>query len=218
MIKKPRGQSLVEALFVVVFTAIIMFAFLQICIIAVDDMTANEAAFTAMRSAAVTGGGEAKFNEAKNRVKKYLVNFYPFTVSETTSRMLGSFGFSNSSTVGTFFNRKNESEDNNEEESVSSDDSDSFVTMHKPVTASRKTYDYSNNVLTDHTVKIYYFTRVMFGSLVAKKTSRREMTDKILGKSGSRRYQSARSRMVPSPDSAYYNKAYPGARNFEDEE
>jgi Tfp pilus assembly protein PilV len=49
-----KGQSMLEALFVVVFTTVIMFAFIQICIMTVDDMIANEAAFVAMRSAAVT--------------------------------------------------------------------------------------------------------------------------------------------------------------------
>lgn len=217
MIKKISGQSLVEALFVVVFTTVIMFAFLQICIIAVDDMTANEAAFAAMRSAAVTSGSDNdKLDEAKNRAKNYLLVFYPFTFSETASRAAGSFGLSNSDKVGSFFGRQNDNRD--EEEDITATDDSRFVTMHKPATANRKTTDYSNKAVTDYTVKIYYFTRVMFGSLVAKNTSKRENEDILLGRSGSRRYQSARNRMVPSPDQAYYYKAYPGARNFEEEE
>jgi hypothetical protein len=69
-----KGQSMLEALFVIAFTTIIMFAFIQICIMSVDDMIANEAAFVAMRSAAVT---KSKFRakEAEERVKNYLAFF-----------------------------------------------------------------------------------------------------------------------------------------------
>ncbi|MDR3275011.1 MAG: hypothetical protein LBS81_03385 [Endomicrobium sp.] len=67
-----KGQSMLEALFVVIFITVIMFAFIQICIMGVDDMIANEAAFVAMRSSAVTKS-RVRVNEAENRVKNYLI-------------------------------------------------------------------------------------------------------------------------------------------------
>ncbi|GHT42686.1 hypothetical protein AGMMS49921_08490 [Endomicrobiia bacterium] len=68
------GQSSIEALLVVVFTKIIMFAFIQICIITVYDMIANEAAFVAMRSAAVTESN-LRTKEAENKIKHILDSF-----------------------------------------------------------------------------------------------------------------------------------------------
>ncbi|MDR3112846.1 MAG: hypothetical protein LBU09_00535, partial [Endomicrobium sp.] len=51
---------------------------------------------------------------------------------------------------------------------------------------------------------------IMFGSIVSKQMSKR------LFFGGSARYSSSRSRMIPSPDQDYYDKAYPGANKFKD--
>ncbi|MCL2484831.1 MAG: hypothetical protein FWF00_05100 [Endomicrobia bacterium] len=216
MIKNSSGQSLIEALFVVVFTTIIMFAFLQICIMVVDDMTLNEAAFVAMRSVSVTkGDSKDKVKEAEKWAKNYLRPYYsslnPFSNIEKLLDK-SNFGYSDKKTVWEFY-RKNGNpadEEPDEEEEIESENNASEA--FKVYTRSKKAAeqidwdkDYSGNIIRPHTAKIYYYTRVMFGSLVAKDTSR-----------GNRRYLSSRSRMVPSPDSDYYYKAYPGARNFDE--
>ena len=196
---------MVEALFVVVFTTIIMFAFLQLCITVVDDMTANEAAFVGMRSAAVTEGSVSaennkKLTEAKSRVKKYMLIYYPLAYAGGGDINPSKFVFSSKDKVKPYFiNTSEQSEEEPEDDGIA-------IWADTRNTAK----DYSGRNVSAHTVKIYYFTRVMFGSLMAKDNSVRAFPY-----SGSRRYQSARSRMVPSPDSGYYYKSFPGAQNFE---
>jgi len=207
--KNNSGQSMLEALFVVVFTTVIMFSFLQICIMAVDDMTANEAAFVAMRSAAVTIGnaksdGNGKLKEAKSRVENYMLLFYPFSIIYKGDTSPSKFAYSDKKTVDKYFHAENSDGEEN-------DDTGDSIAIYPNDDSGKKSYDYSDNLVHSHTVKIYYFTRVMFGSLVAKLTYKK---DAIY--SGARRYQSARSRMVPSPDWKFYYKAYPGAKNFDE--
>ena len=201
---KNKGQSLIEALFVVVFTTIIMFAFIQICIIAVDDMIANEAAFVAMRSAAVTRN-KWRAEEAEKRAKNYLKFFYPFSSLGTSNFTPSHFVFSDKKTVEKYFKESDKYEKDDSKEifadTNSSDPESKSVRIWK---GEKTTRDHSGKIIAKETVKIYYFTRVLFGSLVSKGNSFKN-----------RRYQSARKRMVPSPDEEYYYKAFPGAKKFE---
>ena len=162
MKKKNAGQSLTEALFVVVFTTIIMFAFLQVCIMVVDDMTANEAAFVAMRSAAVTKKSERP-EEVKNRVNTYLSVYYPFLLLNnfTDSSIVnhlnrGSFVYSNKKEVVDYFGSGENSGEADGEESE-----DSVTIYKKNYSRREEAKDYSGNIIESNTVKIYYFTRVM---------------------------------------------------------
>ena len=206
--KKNSGQSMIEALFVVVFTTIIMFSFIQLCVMVVDDMSANEAAFVAMRSAAVTGGtatdsNSDKAKEAKNRVETYMVIFYPLSIAVKGDFSPSKFAYSDKNSVDSYFHDSNNDD-------TGDDDSGDSVTIYKNDDSGNKSSDYDGYRVQSYTVKVYYFTRIMFGSIVAKLTSTKDFLY-----SGSRRYQSARSRMVPSPDWRYYNKAFPEADNFE---
>ncbi|MDR1418300.1 MAG: hypothetical protein LBI80_04000 [Endomicrobium sp.] len=196
--KYDKGQTLLEALFVIVFTTIIMFAFLQVCIIVVDDMVANEAAFVAARSASVT---ESKFRlkEVQNRAKSYILFFYPLAIFSNTKFNPSHFVFVDKKDFKQNFKTSiSESEEGIPYEEVSG--GTNFITIWK---GRKKTKDYSGKDLSKETVKIYYFSRVLFGNLVAKDNSVKN-----------RRYQSARNRIIPSPDQSYYFKAFPGARKF----
>ncbi|MDR3253707.1 MAG: hypothetical protein LBT07_01920 [Endomicrobium sp.] len=73
--RNHKGQSLIESMFVVIFTTVIMFSFIQICIMVVDDMIANEAAFVAMRSAIITKS-KLRSKEVELRVKNYISFFF----------------------------------------------------------------------------------------------------------------------------------------------
>jgi hypothetical protein len=196
--KYDKGQTLLEALFVIVFTTIIMFAFLQVCIIVVDDMIANEAAFVAARSASVT---ESKFRlkEVQSRVKSYILFFYPLAIFSNSNFNLSHFVFVNKSDFEKNFKTFN-SEREKEMSYKEVSDNENFITIWK---GQKKTKDYSGRELSKETVKIYYFTRILFGNLVAKNNSVKN-----------KRYQSARNRIVPSPDQSYYFKAFPGAKKF----
>ncbi|MDR2426331.1 MAG: hypothetical protein LBD46_04025 [Endomicrobium sp.] len=209
MRKNSSGQSLVEALFTVVFTTVIMFSFLQVCIIVVDDMSANEAAFTAMRSAAVTKSSKRE-EEAYERVRNYLFLFYPLSNIKsifTPSNLV----YSDKNTVRNYFGRNRDSENSDEDYETTEgyNEEDKSVTLERN-DRNRPAYnDFSGMVIDAYTVKFYYFTRVMFGSLVAKLNSKKDI---IFG--GARRYQSSRNRMVTSPDEEFYYKAYPEAKEF----
>jgi hypothetical protein len=193
-----KGQSMLEALFVVVFTTVVMFAFMQICVMTVDDMIANEAAFVAMRSAAVTKSG-FRAKEAEKRVKNYLAFFYPEVVFGASAFNLSRFVLSDKKTVERHLNKTDGCGES--ENIVESGDTRKSVTIWK---GKKKFKDYSGKNITKETVKIYYFTRVLFGSLIAKDNSFKNS-----------RYQSSRNRMIPSPDERYYYKAFQGAKNFE---
>ena len=60
--------------------------------------------------------------------------------------------------------------------------------------------DHSNKQIKKHNVKIAYGINIMFPKLFRKLLPYRE--------------QSARARMVKSPDEEFYNKAYPNAKEF----
>jgi len=198
--KKSSGQALLEALFVVVFTTIIMFCFLQICIMVVDDMTLNEAAFVGMRSAAVIrGGAETKTKEAKKWVENYLLLFYPLSFNNTMSKYFGNFAFSDYYTVAPYYRKAR----GLPEEEIS-EDRDKAVTVSLNQTAHK---DYSDHYVYTATAKIYYSTRVMFRRIVAS-----QMFDPNMNI----RYSSSRSRLISTPDSEYIYKAYPGARKFDE--
>lgn len=62
-----------------------------------------------------------------------------------------------------------------------------------------KIKDHHNSNINKHNVKIGYDEKIMFGRLF---------------NSSSYRHQSARARMIKSPDEEYYNKAYPDAKKF----
>jgi hypothetical protein len=207
--RNSSGQALLEALFVVVFTTIIMFCFLQVCIIAIDDMTLNEAAFVAMRSAAVTKGSEEKRREeAQTWAKNYLLLFYPWSVSAVSSQFKGSFVFSNHNSVAPYYQNAGNSNNEEEEEEINGEDVENPITYWGASLGNVK--DYSGRQVKKYTAKVYYYTKIMFGSIVAKQMSKRS----FLG--GSDRYSSSRNRMIPSPDQDYYDKAYPGARKFDE--
>ena len=232
---------MVEAIFVVFFTTVVMFAFVQICIMIVDDMTANEAAFVAMRSAAVTGKEDRldanllyadRLEEAKGRVEHYFNYYYYFfsTTSGLEERVIRmaptfngksirrSFHFADKSLVASHSSTDNSA--GNSEGSGDGEATGAPVTLH-PERPSEVTHtkDYSGKALSRMTVSIYYYTRVMFGAWVAKSNSNigenSQWIDRNVFKiGGSRRYRSARSNMVPSPDPKYYGRAYPGAEKF----
>lgn len=62
-----------------------------------------------------------------------------------------------------------------------------------------KILDHSNKKINKHNVKVGYNTRIMFGQFFNSLFYRE---------------QSARARMVKSPDEEFYNKAYPDAKEF----
>ncbi|MDR3257041.1 MAG: hypothetical protein LBT18_05325 [Endomicrobium sp.] len=205
ILDQHKGQSLLEALFVVVFTTVIMFAFIQICIVVVDDMVANETAFVAMRSAVVTKDKQ-RSKEVQARVKNYLTFFYPAAVfgASTSNFNPSHFVLSNKRTVEKYFKKSNE-EQENESEVIVKDGSSNSQTQSVNLWKGKKTIkDYSGKTIVKETIKIYYFTRVLFGSLISKDNSFKN-----------KRYQSARNRMFPSPDEKFYYKAFPGAKKFE---
>lgn len=62
-----------------------------------------------------------------------------------------------------------------------------------------KVLDHSNKEIKKHNVKIAYHTKIMFSRLFGYMFYRE---------------QSARARMIKSPDEQFYNKAYPNAKEF----
>ena len=62
-----------------------------------------------------------------------------------------------------------------------------------------KVVDHSKKQINKHNVKIRYYTRIMFGRFFNSLYYRE---------------QSARARMVKSPDEDFYSKAYPNAKEF----
>jgi len=188
--KNNLGQAMLESLFVISFITIFMLAFIQVCIIVIDDISANEAAFTAMRSAAVTKQKD-RAKEAKERAQKYLLLFYPLSIHSK------GVIWTDRSIVEQFFKRGQDSE----EEAIE----DSKDDLHSVAVWSGKktTKDYGGNSVKKQTVKVYYYTTVIFGRLFPNTI-------------GNKRFQSSRNRMFPSPDEDFYDKAYPGAKKFKD--
>jgi Tfp pilus assembly protein PilV len=199
--KSNRGQIMLEALVVIIFTSIIILAFIQICIIAVDDMIANESAFVAMRQAVVTKDN-LRHKEARKKAKNYLSFFYPNTSFRAANFNTLRFALSDKKTVEKYFNRSNTYNENSQ--TFPTDNDSNYENKSISIWKGKKTSkDYSGKNITKETVKIYYFTRVLLASLVSNGNS-----------SKNRRYQAARNRMVPSPDEKYYYKAFPKAKKF----
>ncbi|MBR3627803.1 MAG: hypothetical protein IKN42_03020 [Elusimicrobia bacterium] len=62
-----------------------------------------------------------------------------------------------------------------------------------------KIVDHSNKQINKHNVKVGYYVKIMFGRFFNSLYYRE---------------QSARARMIKSPDEDFYNKAYPNAKEF----
>lgn len=154
-----KGQSLIEGFIVTVVITVIMFAAIQLCIIVVDDMYANYAAFFTVRKVVVTKNSDIS-DTAKRTVSKF---FTPY--------MLKSKSVVNHKT-----------------------------THWAETILGNMTPDHGGREIKKHNIKIAYQTKVMFYGLFNLQSSLRE--------------ESARARMVKSPDEEFYNKAYPEAREF----
>ena len=63
----------------------------------------------------------------------------------------------------------------------------------------KKVLDHDGKQIKKHNVKVGYYVRIMFGKFF---------------NSAYYREQSARARMIKSPDEDFYNKAYPNAKEF----
>jgi hypothetical protein len=184
---------MIEALFAIVFITIIIMAFLQVCIITINNMTANEVAFVSMRSAAVT---ESRFRtkEIKEKADNYFLILNPVGFLTRKGIVL-----TNRQTVERYFNNRDQ-DNSNETEEIDNEDNNENAPI-SIWSGEKKARDYSDRVLTKQTVKIYYHLNVAFSYLFANSNK---------GKV----YQSARSRLVPSPDEDFYYKAYPNAQRF----
>lgn len=192
IMKDNKGQTMIEALFVVVFVSIFMLCILQVCIMIINDMSANEAAFIAMRSAAVT--------EAKNRkieIKDRTQNYFRF-INPLGFYLKKGIVLTSKEAAESVLRRNGQ----NEEEDIESagEGGDNSVTIWE---GGKDMRELSGGIVKRQTVKIYYYTDIFFGSF---------FTNVKRGK----RYQSARSRLFPSPDDKFYYKAYPNAKNFDD--
>ena len=158
-VKNNRGQSLIEGLIVSLILIFFMFAALQVCILAVDDMYFNFASFLSTRKAVVSENKNILSN-AKNVVGKIILP-YQITSSGVTSYK---------------------------------------VTHWNEQILGKTNEDHSGSKTDKHNIKISYTTKIMFYKLFNLFTPFRT--------------QSARSRMVKSPDQKFYNKAYPDAQEF----
>ena len=156
---EERGQALIEGLLITVIVTVLLFAAIQVCIVVVEDMYANYAAFYATRKVIVA--------ENKNIAD---------VASKTVRKFFAPYMLSSKSILN-------------------------YKTTHWDETIlGNKKEDHSGNQIKKHNVKIAYDTRIIFYKLFNLFVPIRE--------------QSARARMVKSPDRDFYNKAYPGAKNF----
>ncbi|MDR2860776.1 MAG: hypothetical protein LBV66_02950 [Elusimicrobiota bacterium] len=176
-LKNNSGQTLVELSLSILFITMIMFAFFQLCLSVVDDLTANEAAFVSMRSDAVTKSSDRN-SEAKEWIKSYFSNFTSSVFANSTKSAVENFTPERSG---------------NSQDPVSPDynSNDSVVLFSKDIGKSS-----DGGEAKRQTVEFYYTNRVLFGSLTAPFTSSR-----------GRRYQAARSRLIPSPNEKFYAKS-----------
>ncbi len=152
------GQSFLEGLIISLIVTVFMFAAIQACIMVVDDMYVNFAAFNAVRTVSVT--------ENKNITK---------AAKKAVSDALFAYNLQSASIFSYETTNWNEKILGNELK------------------------DHAGTDIKKHNVKVGYAVNVMFG--------------KLFDPTGSRR-QSARARMVKSPDEQYYRKAYPNAKEF----
>lgn len=154
-----QGQALIEGLMIAVIVTVLLFAAIQACIVTIDDMYANYAAFYATRKVVVSENKNAA-DVASKTVSKF---FLPYMLKSKSLL--------------------------------------TYKTSHWDETIlGNKEEDLSGNQIKKHNVKIAYNTRIIFYKLFNLFTPVRE--------------QSARARMVKSPDQDFYTKAYPGAKEF----
>ncbi|MDR3049885.1 MAG: hypothetical protein LBV16_08675 [Elusimicrobiota bacterium] len=199
-IKRNSGQAMLESLFVVFFTSVIMLCFIQVCLIVVDDLTANEAAFVGMRSAAVTKQEKAdsRISEAKSRIVRYLLwyGIFPLPVY-----LQNDFGTSSRDTVAPYYKRDGANQDDIQ--------SDGYVSI-APMDKNKKFKDFSGKEISAQILQVYYATKVFWRDLTASGVS----ANNYMG-AGGIRYQASRAAMIPSPDEEYYDKAFPKAKKFD---
>ncbi|MHB9154534.1 MAG: hypothetical protein ACYC5N_02440 [Endomicrobiales bacterium] len=166
IMKSMRGQAVIESMLIVVLLTIVLFAALQIVITVVNDMVANEAAFSAARAATVTPGDDTRLKEKSLRASMALLSPH----------------FSSRNVL--FANTNTETN----------------------VNSSFPYYSKGGSIRLE--TAIDYTSRILFPSLV-NPDSRKALT----GKTGLMQ-NTAHMRMIKSPDEDYYDKAYFGARSF----
>ncbi|MBO7431481.1 MAG: hypothetical protein J6U02_01110 [Elusimicrobia bacterium] len=153
-----KGQSFLEGFIVACIITVLMFAAIQVCITAVDDMYLNYTAYSATRKIVVTKSKEIS-DMSKQTVSKYLL---PYMLNSQS-----------------IFNYK--------------------TTHWDEDILGNKSLDHSGKQVHKHNVKIGYYAKIMFGRFFNSLYYRE---------------QSARARMIKSPDEEFYNKAYPDAKEF----
>jgi hypothetical protein len=205
-LKRNSGQAMLESLFVIFFTSFILICFIQICVITVDDLTANEAAFVAMRSAAVTKqeDKDSRQKEANSRITRYLLwyGILPLPIIAVEATDFQSFGTSTRDTVANYYKRGDAKPDDIK--------SDGYVSI-APIDKNKSFKDFSGKTISAQILQIYYATTVFWRRLTAPDVSAKNYISGV----GGVRYQASRAAMVPSPDEDYYDKAFPNAKKFD---
>jgi hypothetical protein len=163
-----KGQAMVETLFVIIIFTAAAFAGIQLCIIAVDDMISNEAAFTAMRSAVVS-----KQANMQNTASQTALQLIVPHCTGLNNLLYQETKVWNDAVLG------------------------------------KKMYDHSGFEIMKYNTNIRYQVRIMFASLLRPLHSFSFLSGGVPMVS-----QTARARMIKSPDEAYYYKAFPDADNF----
>ena len=158
-VKNNKGQSLIEGLIISLILIFFMFAALQVCIIATDDMYFNFASFAATRKAVISENKNILKN-AKQIVNGIIVPYQIKSISVMSYK----------------------------------------VTHWHEQILGKTNRDHSGSTLDKHNIKIAYTAKIMFYRLFSLFTPLRT--------------QSARARMVKSPDQNFYNRAYPDAQEF----
>jgi hypothetical protein len=195
-----RGQSMLESAFVVVFISLIMLAFVQIIINVTYDLMANETAFVALRSAAVTKTSD-RMKEAKSRSTTYFL-WYGLLPIPYTSVLDRPFGTSTRDSVASYYKRDGANQRTDYT-------TDGYLSMGS-VDKDKSFKDFSGKKVSAQILQVYYASKTLLGKLTAPTTSSKN----LLG-GGYTRYQASRAALVPSPDEDYYYKAYPGAKKFD---
>ncbi|MDR3275242.1 MAG: hypothetical protein LBS81_04640 [Endomicrobium sp.] len=135
--RNHKGQSLIESMFVVIFTTVIMFSFIQICIMVVDDMIANEAAFVTMRPAVVTKF-KLRSKEVELRVKNY-ISFFPSRFFGTSGFNPSHFVLSDKKTVEKYFKKSDFNKESDSETIVTDDNSVNPANKYASIWKGKKT-------------------------------------------------------------------------------
>jgi hypothetical protein len=160
---------MIETLFISVIVVAALFASIQLCIITVNALICNEAAFAAMRIGAVSGGDQLQEN-VKDAVQALLLPHY--------------------ATAGRNFLQHE-------------------TTCWNNTIEGEPAPDHANNAILKYNTNITYSTHILFPSLL-------QPFSRLVFFSGGNSIldQTARARMVKSPDEKYYYRAYPKARCF----